>query len=177
MRSTGVAAAKTALPTWLAVTPQLPTPIRESTVPLTVHTAGVVELKTTTNPEVAVATRAEGCAPRTWLPGEVKLMFCATRATTKVCIAAGAAAKFWSPPWLATTVQLPPASSDKLLPVTPQTLGVVEVKVTGRPEDAAATRAAGATLSTWLPGDAKEIDCACPRVLMANVTATGVAAR
>lgn len=176
-RTTGTAAENTVLPAWLAVTLQLPTLTRLSTVPLTVHTAVVVELKLTARPEVAVATRAAGCTPRVWLPGELKLMVCARVDTVNVCNTAAAAAKFWSPAWLAATVQLPLVSSDRVVPVTLQTLGVVEANDTGRPEEAVATRATGAMFSTWVPGDAKEMFCAWPRELTVKVCTTGVAAR
>lgn len=94
------------------------------------------------------------------MPGELKVMFCASVDTVKLCNTAAAAAKFWSPAWLAATVHVPLVNNDKVVPVTLQTLGVVEAKATGRPEEAVATRVAGATLSTWVPGEAKEMVCA-----------------
>ena len=75
---TGVAAAKPALPAWLAVMEQLPAASSVAAVPLTVHTAGVAEAKETVKPEVAVATRARGAAPTDWLTGALKLMVCAS---------------------------------------------------------------------------------------------------
>ena len=55
-RDTGVAAAKNALPGWLAEIVQVPTDGKESTPPpVTEHTAGVVEFHDTARPDEAVA--------------------------------------------------------------------------------------------------------------------------
>lgn len=78
---TAVAAAKVALPTWLAATVQVPKVTSDSVVPLTVQTFSVVDTKDTASPEVEVATNGAGATPMTWLPGEVKLMVCAVNAT------------------------------------------------------------------------------------------------
>ena len=52
------AAAKEALPAWLALTVQVPVPASVSVVPLTVHTLAVVDAKDTARPELDVATSA-----------------------------------------------------------------------------------------------------------------------
>ena len=64
------------------------------------------------------------------------------------------------PPWLASTVQVPRATSVNVLPLTVQMPVVVEAKLTARPELALAAKAGGAVPSVWLPGDAKLIVCA-----------------
>ena len=56
---------------------QLPAATILAAVPLTVHTAGVVDAKDTARPELDVATRARGAAPTVWLAGTLKLMDCA----------------------------------------------------------------------------------------------------
>jgi hypothetical protein len=69
------------LPAWLAATVQVPAVNSVSVVPLAAHTVGVVESKATVRPDVEVATRAAGVVPRTWLPGETKVMACAPTPT------------------------------------------------------------------------------------------------
>ena len=63
------------------------------------------------------------------------------------------------PAWLALTVQVPAATSVSVLPLTVQTLGVVDVKDTVRPDVEVAASAAGAVRRVWLPGDANVIVC------------------
>jgi hypothetical protein len=89
------AAAKVALPGWLALMVHVPTATSVKVVPLTVQTSGVVEAKETARPELAVADSAGGAMPRVWLPGDIKLMVCAVRAaadTVKEFETTGAAA-------------------------------------------------------------------------------------
>ena len=64
------------------------------------------------------------------------------------------------PAWLALMVQVPAATSVSVLPLTVQTLGVVEAKLTGRFELAVATNAGGAVPKVWLPGEVKLMVCA-----------------
>ena len=52
-------------------------------------------------------------------------------------------------------MQLPAATRASVLPLTVQVLGVVEAKLTGRPELALATSGGGAVPRVWLPGEAK----------------------
>lgn len=56
---------------------QVPALTSVSVVPLTVHTVAVLEVMVTGSPDDAVAVRAGGVVPSTWLPGDVKLMVCA----------------------------------------------------------------------------------------------------
>ena len=69
------------------------------------------------------------------------------------------------PLWFAAMLQEPTATSVSVLPLTVQMLGVVEVKLTARPEEALAANAAGAisggvALMAWVPGDVKLMVCA-----------------
>ena len=85
-----------------------------------------------------------------WLAGE----------TVKLRLTEGAAANTELPAWLATTVQVPPATRVRLLPLTVQTADVLLLKLTGRPELAVATRLLGAWPNTRPLGAVKAIVCA-----------------
>ena len=74
------------LPAWLAVTPQLPAVTNVSVLLVTLHTTGVVEVIVTGKPDVAVAFRAAGVAPKVLLPGAVKLMVWLVKAVTGVLL-------------------------------------------------------------------------------------------
>ena len=74
VRLTTLAAANTVLPAWVALMLQPPTATSTNVLPLTVHTAGVVDAKPTTRPDVDVATSAAGALPRVWSGGVAKLM-------------------------------------------------------------------------------------------------------
>ena len=81
------------------------------------------------------------------------------------------------PPWVAVTVHVPTATSVSAVPLTVQTLCVVELKLTGKPELALAARGAGAVPRVWLLGDANVMDCATSGVAATvNERVTGVAA-
>ena len=60
------------------MTLQLPAPTKRATVPLTVHTAEVVDANDTARPELDVALRLSGATPTDWPAGAVKLIVCAT---------------------------------------------------------------------------------------------------
>ena len=159
LRETAVAAAKLALPGWLASTVQVPAATSVNVVPLTVHTVGVVEPKTTTRPEVELAVRAVGADPSVCAPGELNEMSCPAAATLKVCTTGAAAANTALPGWLALTVQLPTATRVRVLPLTVQTAGVVDPNDTGSPDVAVATKAGAGVPKVWLPGDEKLSVC------------------
>ena len=57
-------------------------------------------------------------------------------------------------------MHVPAATSVSVLPLTEQVLGVVEEKLTGRPELELATNAGGGLPSVWLPGELKVRVCA-----------------
>ena len=54
-------------------------------------------------------------------------------------------------------MQVPAATNVSVAPLTVHVLGVVEAKLTVRPELALATSGAGALPKVWLPGEAKEM--------------------
>jgi len=77
----------------------------------------------------------------------VKLMVCAVGGAAAMGMTREtvvAAAKLLLPAWLASMMQVPTASSVSVLPLTMQVLGVVEAKLTAKPELALAIRAGGA---------------------------------
>ena len=76
------------MPVWLALIAQVPAATSDSVLPLTLHTAGVVETRLTGKPELALATKAAGTVPSVWSAGVLKLMPCASRGaapTVKAC--------------------------------------------------------------------------------------------
>ena len=75
------------------------------------------------------------------------------------------------PAWLALMLQVPTATSVSVLPLTVQTLGVVDAKLTAKPELAVATSAGGVVPSVWLPGEVKLMLCAAAPTLKLRVTA------
>lgn len=81
------------------------------------------------------------------MPGELKAMVCAVSGATETVIVLEtvvAAAKTPLPTWLASTLQVPAATSVSVLPLAVQTPGLVDAKLTARPELALATSASGA---------------------------------
>ena len=159
LRVNAAAAAYTVLPAWLAVMLQVPTLTRLSVVPLTVQTAGVVDAKPTVNPELALADKAGGALPSTWLAGAAKVMLWLACDTAKLLLTAAAGAQVPLPAWLATTVQVPALTRLSVVPLTVQTTGVVDAKPTVNPELALADKAGGAMPSTWPPGAVKLMVC------------------
>jgi hypothetical protein len=75
-RVTGAAAAKAALPAWLAVMEHVPTARMVTVLPDTVHTEVVVEAKVTANPELAVALMVNGAAPSETLLNAPNVIVC-----------------------------------------------------------------------------------------------------
>ncbi len=63
----------------------------------------------------------------------------------KDCVTGAAAAKFALPPSLAVREQVPTATIETIFPETVQTVGVMDVYVTVKPELAVAPRMSGAT--------------------------------
>jgi hypothetical protein len=160
VRVTIGAAAKFVLPDWFAVTMQLPTVKEFNTLPVTVHTDGVVLAKSTGKPELAVAF-SDVVTPTICGPGEAKLIVCAVGmtpelgATVNELVTVTAALYVALPLWFALRLQVPEASSTRVLPLTVQTAGVLDVIDTARPEFDVASNAGGAEPMVWLPGDAK----------------------
>ena len=163
------------MPAWLATMVQVPAATSVSVVPLTVQVLGVVELKVTARPELALAASGGGGVPRVWLPGEAKVMVCDAFATVMTRDTVTAAAKMLLPAWLASMMQVPAATSVSVVPLAEQVLGVVEAKLTGRPELELATNAAGALPSVWLPGEAKVMVCAAAEIVKTRDTVAAAA--
>ena len=121
--------------------------------PLEVHTAGVVVVKVTGRPELAITLTAMGDSADARFGNTVNLMLWLSLATTlKLTFTDGAALSVTLPGWLALTVHFPVVTRVMVAPSRPlavQTAGVLVVKVTGRPELAVALTVKG--------------DCANPR--------------
>jgi hypothetical protein len=81
---TGVAAAKLALPAWLAVMEHDPAATIVTVLPATVQTAVVVEVKLTGRPELAVALTGNGAAPNVTLFRTPKVIVCDPPLTLKL---------------------------------------------------------------------------------------------
>ena len=58
-------------------------------------------------------------------------------------------------------VHVPAATSVRVVPLTVQTVAVMLLKITGRPELASATSAGGVTPMVWLASAVKAMLCAC----------------
>ena len=73
---------------------QVPAATSVKVLPLTLHTAGVMDARLTPRPELALATKAGGSVPRVWSAGVAKLMVCASKgaAPTVMACATGVAA-------------------------------------------------------------------------------------
>ena len=59
------------------------------------------------------------------------------------------------PAWLALTVQVPTPASDSVVPLSVQTLVVVDANDTARPDVDVANRTTGADPQLWLPSGVK----------------------
>ena len=80
-----------ALPGWVAVMEQVPEATRVTAIPETVQTDGVVEVKLTGRPEVAVALRLKGGVPSNILPMVPNEILCEACATAKLRMTGAAA--------------------------------------------------------------------------------------
>ena len=103
------------------------------------------------------------------------MIVCAVGATLKELDTVVAAAKVPLPAWLALTLQVPTETSVSVVPLTLQTLAVVEANDTGRPDVALAASAGGAVPRVWLPGELKVMVCAPGATLKVRVTAVAAA--
>jgi hypothetical protein len=116
---------------------QVPAAIPVTVVPEIVHTEDVVEVSVTARPEVTVAVTAP-VAGRVILDGTVKVIVWPPFPKVIFCITCGAALYVVFPDWLPKIVQMPAATPVTVPPLTVQTVGVVDVNVTARPEVAVA---------------------------------------
>ncbi len=115
-----------ALPGCEAQMVQIPVLLRVATVPETVHTSVVTEVKLTGNWELAVATRLS-MVPWTWLAMGLKVMVWVVR-TVKLCRTGWAAAYVASPGCEAQKVHIPVLLRVATVPETVHTSVVTDVK-------------------------------------------------
>lgn len=141
---TGVAAAQLALPACIAWMVQVPVATSVTVAPDTVQTVVVVEAKLTARPDEAIALTLNGDAPSERLGRAPKVMVWFPRVTWKLWFTGAAAAQLALPACAALMVQAPAAASVTVAPDTVHTAGVVDPKLTARPEDAVALTVNGA---------------------------------
>ena len=110
--------------------------------PLIVQTERVVEARVTGSPEVAVAL-AVVVPPTTTVAGEKESVFIDWEPlpTVMFCVICCAELTFPLPAWLAAIVHVPTVTGVTVVPLIEQMVGVVELKVTGRLEEAVALAA------------------------------------
>src|ERR1035438_6110141 len=121
-----------------------PTATSVTVVPETVHTFVVWELKLTVRPEEAVALTVNGAAPNARFESAPKVMVWLACVTWKVWFTGVAAAQLVLPACVAWIVQVPAATSVTVVPETPHTFVVCELKLTVKPEEAVALTVNGA---------------------------------
>jgi hypothetical protein len=119
---------------------QVPDVTGVTVTPLTVHTLAVVDAKLTVKPELAVAVNAKADAGSVIEPGAANVMVWVPWMTLNVLVTGGAAVYEILPACVAVMEQLPNVASINWLAETLQTAGVVDAKLTGRPEEAVASR-------------------------------------
>src|SRR5690349_15542290 len=95
-------------------------------MPLTVHTAGVLELSTGVRPELAVGATTSGPPVMTWSAGWAKVIVWPTEVISKERETGVAAPYVASPACVAVTVHVPIARKAMLIPLTEHTAGVPE---------------------------------------------------
>jgi hypothetical protein len=117
-------------------------------------------VKLTGSQELAVAIRLTGTAVLIACVGmAVKLIVWAASVTVKLCVTDGAAAYSAFHDWTAWMLQVPAAAIVTAAPDIVQTAGVVEIKLTGRPELAVAVN--GSVELTDSPGIAPKLIVCC----------------
>jgi hypothetical protein len=149
LRVTLAAAAQLVLPPCVAWMVQGPAETSVTVAPDTAQTEGVVEVKLTAKPEDAVAPTVNGAVPKGRSASDPKAMVWLPGVTWKLRFAGVAAAQLVLPPCAAWMVQGPAATSVTVAPDTVQTDGVVEAKLTAKPEDAVAPTVNGAVPKGW----------------------------
>jgi hypothetical protein len=143
---TGVAAVYDAFPGWLAVIEHMPgSSTEKSVLPKGAQMERLFEVSVTGRPELAVAPMGKAKTPSILSLNGPKLIVWLTGSTVKLCVTVAAAAYVALPAWPATIMHVPPETIVTVLPATVQTSGVMEAKVTARPELAVALIAYGAT--------------------------------
>jgi hypothetical protein len=81
-----------------------------------------------------------------------------------------------SPPWLAVMLHVPTANKFKLLPAVLHTPGVLDTKLTARPDVALASKAGVGVPKRCAPGAAKLMLCGSSAAATLKLTVTGAAA-
>src|SRR5690348_14614711 len=120
---------------------QVPAPKIVTVLSFTVQIDGVVDVKVTGRPDVAVAPMVNGGVSTATLLSGPKTMVCAFVAVTvNVLVTGTAGANVPSPAWVASIEQAPVLRSVAAFPEAWQTPGVVDAKSTRSPDDAVATR-------------------------------------
>ena len=123
-----------ALPACVAWMSQVPAMRNEAVLPESVQTVGVTELRVTGRPELELALSAS-CDKAYLVPVTgVTVMLWWARCTTTTCVTGNAAPYRALPACVACRMQEPPMSNETVLPETVQTVGVVVLKLTARPE-------------------------------------------
>jgi hypothetical protein len=149
------------LPACEAVIEQVPAAINVAVVPLTVQTVCVVDAKLTVSPELAVAANVRG-VPTVCVAGVAKVIVCAAgvaASTVKLLVTGAAAAYVLLPACEAVIEQVPTAKNVTVVPLTVQTVCVVDEKLTARPEVAVAANVRDVP-TVCVAGAAKVIVCA-----------------
>jgi len=150
-------------PTWVAVIVQVPAPLKVAVFPFTVQTLALAVVKLTGKPELAVAPNVI-VPPTLWKPVMAgNEIVCAAGLTVIVAVTAGAAAYVApSPGCDATIMQVPSARklavAGAVVPDKVQIPGVTELRLTDKPELAAAVSSNGFPSAAAL-GGAKAIVC------------------
>jgi len=123
---------------------QVPALRRLAVAPDSVQTVGVLDTRVTGRPDEAVAMTGNAGVPKGTFGSGPKAMVWVPCVTWKVWLTAGAAAKMPLPACVAWTVQVPTAASVTVVPDSVQAAGVMEAKLTVKPEDAVAFTVNGA---------------------------------
>jgi hypothetical protein len=106
--------------------------------PDTVQTDVVCEVKVTGRPDDVLPVIVNGAVPNTWFERGQKMMLWPPSVTWNPWFTGVAAAQFALPACAAWRVQAPADTSESVDPDTVHTAGVVEEKLTARPDDALA---------------------------------------
>jgi hypothetical protein len=140
---------------------QLPTLRNVTVLPLTVHTTGVTSENVTGKPAGTVALAVKVPVPSGAALGAVKVIVWTAR-TVNERLSTPAALKFVSPACEAFTVHVPPPTRSRSAPVGPNvvhTLGVVDAKLTVRPDVDVATSVKLESLAVCVGGPVNEMIC------------------
>ena len=160
---TGVAGSYVLSPLCVAWIEHVPIATNVTMLPLSVQTLMGCAIKLTGNPDVDVALSVNGGSLNV-LPGKAANVIVwsgLSDLTAKLWLTGVAAKKNALPTWVASIVQVPVVSKVTVLPLTVQTLGVIEEKLTVNPDGSAlATSAKSRSVTIFSGGVAKVRVCA-----------------